>query len=99
MQRWILVFLDRFLIVSQVLRQPYLFANITTQPRLSSCLNVVTEIMETGRDGTERGENLSSVRKIPGQHIFDWFSAGGGSRVIIEIIRTGRDGTGEARTF
>lgn len=50
---------------------------------------VIIEVMETGRDGTGSGKNLSSVLKIPGQHIYDCFSAG----MIIEIIRTRWDGT------
>ena len=50
---------------------------------------MIIEVMETGRDGTESGKNLSSVLKIRGQHIYDWFSAG----MIIEIIRTRWDGT------
>lgn len=50
---------------------------------------MIIEVMETGRDGTGSGKNLSSVLKIRGQHIYDWFSAG----MIIEIIRTRWDGT------
>lgn len=37
---------------------------------------VIIGVMETGRDGTGSGENLSSVLKIPGQHNDDWFNAG-----------------------
>lgn len=52
---------------------------------------MIIEVMETGTNGTGSGKNLSSVLKIPGQHIYDWFSAG----MIIEIIRTRWDGNEE----
>ena len=50
---------------------------------------MIIEVMETGKNGRGSGKNLSSVLKIPRQHIYDWFSAG----MIIEIIRTRWDGT------
>ena len=37
---------------------------------------MIIEVMETGTNGTGSGKNLSSVLKIPGQQIYDWFSAG-----------------------
>lgn len=49
---------------------------------------VIIEVMETGRNGTGSGKNLSLVLKVPRQHIYDWFSAG----MIIEIIRARWDG-------
>ena len=37
---------------------------------------MIIEVMETERDGTGSGINLSSALQIPGQHIYDCFSAG-----------------------
>ena len=50
---------------------------------------MIIEVMETGRNGTGSGKNLSLVLKVRRQHIYDWFSAG----MIIEIIRARWDGT------
>ena len=54
---------------------------------------MIIEVMETGRNGTGSGKNLSLVLKVPRHHINDWFDAGR-CFGIIEIMRTRRDGTG-----